>query len=112
VPLGVQVVPGAVHIEDPLLVLQQGRPGPPQLPQVPAWQMPSPKPTHVVPAFMQMPETQQPPPLQPLPSQHVMPGVPQVGLALPSGPPDTPSSAVIDPSLTFPATSPTDALAS
>ncbi len=69
-----QVVLGAVHAPLAGLDPQQGRPGPPQLPQLPAEQTPSPRPTQVAPALMQIPATQHPPPSQLLPSQHTVPG--------------------------------------
>ena len=51
---------GAVHT---LLLpeVQQGRPGPPQVPHAPLLQMPLPRPTQTPPTVMQIPETQQPP---------------------------------------------------
>jgi hypothetical protein len=82
-----QVVLGAVHAPVPELVAQHDRPGPPQLPQIPALQMPSPKPEQSPPLAMQIPETQHPPPLQPLPTQHGVPGSPQAATLPPSLPP-------------------------
>jgi hypothetical protein len=62
---------------------QQGRPGPPQVPQAPALQTPPPSPTQVPPWVMQMPATQQPPLLQALPAQHAKPASPQVAVVPP-----------------------------
>src|SRR5512138_124721 len=74
-----QVVPAAVQTPVP----QQGKPAPPQVPQAPALQVPSPKPTQAPPGAMQIWDTQQPSPLQPLPSQQGRPGWPQAGTELP-----------------------------
>jgi hypothetical protein len=83
VPL-LQVVPGAVHI--PVLGLgpQHRKPGPPQVPHAPAVHTPTsvPATVQVAPAARQIPETQHPPPLQPLPGQHTWPGSPQVSGAM------------------------------
>jgi hypothetical protein len=73
----VHLVSGAVHTPAPELEAQQGKPGPPQGPHAPAEHVPPPRPTQVAPTDMQMLVTQQPPLLQPLPSQHGMPASPQ-----------------------------------
>ena len=83
-------VPGAVQTAVLVLVAQQGRPGPPQLPHAPALQVPPPKPMQLLPTAMQIPETQQPPLLQLLRSQHCVPGPPQVGAVAPPSPPCAP----------------------
>jgi hypothetical protein len=72
----VHLVPGDVHVP---LVLdpQHGKPGPPQVPQAPALHVPPPRFTQVPPTAMQIPETQHPPPLHVLASQHGVPGSPQ-----------------------------------
>jgi hypothetical protein len=77
------VVPAEVHTPVAGLLPQQGIPAAPQLPQAPALQTP-PTPTQVPPSVMQIPETQQPPPLQLFPSQHCVPGWPQAGTRLAS----------------------------
>ena len=81
------LVSGAVH--DPALgfVPQHGWPAPPQVPHDPALQVPPPRPTQLPPTAMQIPVTQHPPLLQPLPSQHCVPGSPHVGLLVPPRPP-------------------------
>ncbi len=64
---------GEVHTLAPVLLVQQGRPGPPQVPHTPLLQIPPPSPTQEPPSAMQIPETQQPPPVQVLPSQQGSP---------------------------------------
>jgi hypothetical protein len=68
-----QAVLGEVHTPTPVLLVQQGNPGPPQLPHTPLLQTPVPRPTHAPPSAMQIPDTQQPPPAQVLPSQQGRP---------------------------------------
>lgn len=71
---------------EPEAPVQHGKPGPPQVPQVPALQVPPPAPTQVLPTAMQIPDTQQPPALQLLPSQQGVPGCPHVGESEPPFP--------------------------
>ena len=63
-----QLVPGAVHAPPVEPALQQGNPAPPHVPHTPALQVPPPKPTQIPPGCMQIPDTQQPPPVQALPA--------------------------------------------
>src|SRR5437763_1718826 len=63
-PLPLQRVSGAVQVEP----AQQGWPGPPQLPQLPAVQVPS-RGAHELPAETHLPLAQQPSPWQVLPAQ-------------------------------------------
>jgi hypothetical protein len=80
-------VPGAVQAPVAGFEPQQVRPSPPQVPHAPALQIPPPKPMQLPPTAMQIPVTQQPPLLQPLPSQHCVPGSPQTIGVLPPVPP-------------------------
>jgi hypothetical protein len=72
---------------------QQGRPGPPQVPQAPALQTPPPSPTQIPPWAMQIPDTHKPPPLQALPEQQAKPGSPQVAVVPPWATPPLPTIA-------------------
>ena len=87
-------------VQTPVLApfAQQGRPAPPQVPQVPALQIPPPTPTHAAAVAIQIPDTQQPPPLQLFPSQQGVPDCPQAGAApLVPAPPVPPSMAACPP---------------
>lgn len=71
-------VPAAVHwaVPDDDVVVQQGIPGPPQLPHAPSWHVPG-RGEQDTPLAMHMPDAQQPPPKQALPEQHTCPTSPQ-----------------------------------
>jgi hypothetical protein len=63
---------GAVQV----VLLQQGWPAPPQVPQVPSWQIPAEAIPQLAPAAMHRLPTQQPPEAQLFPWQHGSPGRP------------------------------------
>ena len=90
----VHLVWGAVHAPTPELLVQHGRPLPPQVPHEPALQTPPPSPTQDPPTAMQIPPTQQPPLPQPLPAQHWVPGSPHAATVPPPEPPSAPPAPV------------------
>jgi hypothetical protein len=88
-----QVVRAAVHAPALGFAPQQGRPGPPQVPQVPALHLSPPMLEQLAPAARQMPEMQHPPPSQVLAAQQGSPGWPQAGAPLPPVPRAPPTAA-------------------
>jgi hypothetical protein len=82
----VQVVRAAVQVPALGDAPQQGWPGPPQVPQVPALHLSPPMLEQLAPAARQSPFTQHPPPLQTLAAQHANPGSPHAGETPPSVP--------------------------